>query len=299
MKRELEKSLKRYLKRKVRITLGFVTAFAIMGNVGLAVETEDYIKAEEALKGLGTVELSASETITKDGGQKVTITNEDGNSLKLNFEGFALNNNITKEAVLEKNLISSSVGEYLKLAIENMKNGVVTTSSPVPAINDGIIDTDGAYERQQADIMINNGLSITMYGQWIENSRIGYNYGIMNGHISNSTQTIANADGARAYNYGIIIGNVQVNGKNSLAENYGLMLGRQNVINGEMNKLTNYGVITSQSKSTQLIEDKYQDGIINNNEAINYGILKFDSLSEKEGAQLISGAFNNSTKKIL
>ena len=35
MKRELEKSLKRYLKRKVRITLGFVTAFAIMGNVGL------------------------------------------------------------------------------------------------------------------------------------------------------------------------------------------------------------------------------------------------------------------------
>ena len=38
MKRELEKSLKRYLKRKVRITLGFVTAFAIMGNVGLASE---------------------------------------------------------------------------------------------------------------------------------------------------------------------------------------------------------------------------------------------------------------------
>ena len=36
MKRELEKSLKRYLKRKVRITLGFVTAFAIMGNVGMA-----------------------------------------------------------------------------------------------------------------------------------------------------------------------------------------------------------------------------------------------------------------------
>ena len=51
MKRELEKSLKRYLKRKVRITLGFVTAFAIMGNVGLASEAieERITRIEEKL----------------------------------------------------------------------------------------------------------------------------------------------------------------------------------------------------------------------------------------------------------
>ena len=137
MKRELEKSLKRYLKRKVRITLGFVTAFAIMGNVGLAVETEDYIKAEEALKGLGTVELPASETITKDEGQTVTITNEDGNSLKINFGGFAYAA-ANGEVTLDKSLISSSVGEYLKSAIENIRDGEVSTENILE--NNGILN---------------------------------------------------------------------------------------------------------------------------------------------------------------
>ena len=57
MKKELEKSLKRYLKRKVRITLGFVTAFAIMGNVGLANSTTDYELAEKYLNGIENTKL--------------------------------------------------------------------------------------------------------------------------------------------------------------------------------------------------------------------------------------------------
>ena len=172
MKRELEKSLKRYLKRKVRITLGFVTAFAIIGNVGLAAETEDFIKAEEALKGLGTVELPASETITKDGGQTVTITNEDGSSLKINFGGFAYSN-ANGEVTLDKSLISSSVGEYLKLAIENIRNGEVSTENILE--NNGILDN----RTQDINEGENNGLIIGQYGQKIGDKRISYNYGII------------------------------------------------------------------------------------------------------------------------
>jgi hypothetical protein len=288
MKRELEKSLKRYLKRKVRITLGFVTAFAIMGNVGLAAETEDFIKAEEALKGLGTVELPASETIIKDGGQTVTITNEGGNSLKLNFEGFALQDKITKEAILDRELISSSVGEYLKLAIENMKNGVVTTSSPVPAINDGIIDTDGDFERQDGETMINNGLSITKYGQWIIGNRIGYNYGIINTYKGNYAQTVNIADGAKAYNYGIIIGDVAIttNVKNSIIENHGLMLGKQLILGNKNNKLINYGVISS-GNIGQYIQGYYNGSLVEEMEAKNYGTIKINSSSNNDAGQLI------------
>ena len=63
MKKELEKSLKRYLKRKVRITLGFVTAFAIMGNVGLANSTTDYELAEKYLNGIENTKLDEKSTV--------------------------------------------------------------------------------------------------------------------------------------------------------------------------------------------------------------------------------------------
>lgn len=43
----MEKSLKRFLKRKVKITLGFITAFLITGNIGYS---EDYIIKEDEKK---------------------------------------------------------------------------------------------------------------------------------------------------------------------------------------------------------------------------------------------------------
>ena len=83
MKRELEKSLKRYLKRKVRITLGFVTAFAIMGNVGLANSTTDYELAEKYLNGIENTKLD--EKSYENGNYKILV---DSNG-KLTFTGFS------------------------------------------------------------------------------------------------------------------------------------------------------------------------------------------------------------------
>lgn len=280
MKRELEKSLKRYLKRKVRITLGFVTAFAIMGNVGLAVETEDYIKAEEALKGLGTVELPASEIITKDGGQKVTITNEDGNSLKINFEGFAYSN-ANREVTLDKSLISSSVGEYLKLAIENIKEGEVGSSTILE--NNGILNNV-----IQTGNSINNGLLIGQYGQRIGSNQVAYNYGMISSNTDG--QYINAATNGKMYNGGIIFGNQTIqNGSNfSLIENKGLIVGIQKMLGGDSNKIINYGIISSSTNSQILLADSKDATLMRNSEAINYGILKTTSTSSSNAGQIIS-----------
>ena len=280
MKRELEKSLKRYLKRKVRITLGFVTAFAIMGNVGLAVETEDYIKAEEALKGLGTVELPASETITKDEGQTVTITNEDGNSLKINFGGFAYSN-ANREVTLDKSLISSSVGEYLKLAIENIREGEVGTSTILE--NNGILNNV-----IQTGNSINNGLLIGQYGQRIGSNQVAYNYGMISSNTDG--QYINAATNGKMYNEGIIFGNQTIqNGSNfSLIENKGLIVGIQKMLGGDSNKIINYGIISSSTNSQILSADSKDATLMRNSEAINYGILKTTSTSSSNAGQIIS-----------
>lgn len=281
MKRELEKSLKRYLKRKVRITLGFVTAFAIMGNVGLAAETEDYIKAEEALKGLGTVELPASETITKDEGQTVTVTNEDGNSLKINFGGFAYSN-ANREVTLDKSLISSSVGEYLKLAIENIREGEVGTSTILE--NNGILNNV-----IQTGNSINNGLLVAQYGQRIGNNQeVAYNYGIISSN--NDGQYINATTNGKMYNEGIIFGNQTIqNGSNfSLIENKGLIVGIQKMLGGDSNKIINYGIISSSTNSQILLADSKDATLMRNSEAINYGILKTTSTSSSNAGQIIS-----------
>jgi outer membrane autotransporter protein len=43
MKRELEKSLKRYLKRKIKVTLGLLVSFLITGHIGYSIELADTI----------------------------------------------------------------------------------------------------------------------------------------------------------------------------------------------------------------------------------------------------------------
>lgn len=290
MKRELEKSLKRYLKRKVRITLGFVTAFAIMGNVGLAAETEDYIKAEEALKGLGTVELPASETITKDEGQTVTITNEDGNSLKINFGGFAYSN-ANREVTLDKSLISSSVGEYLKLAIENIREGKVGTSTILE--NNGILNNV-----IQTGNSINNGLLVAQYGQRIGNNQeVAYNYGIISSN--NDGQYINATTNGKMYNEGIIFGNQTIqNGSNfSLIENKGLIVGIQKMLGGDSNKIINYGIISSSTNSQILAADSKNTTLMRNSEVINYGILKTTSASDSNAGQLINAYRGNANNE--
>ena len=64
----IENSLKRFLKRKVKITMGVVVAFLITGMVSFGandyplmsdkIGNSGYINAMESLNGLGTVDIS-------------------------------------------------------------------------------------------------------------------------------------------------------------------------------------------------------------------------------------------------
>ncbi len=67
-KNYVESSLKRFLKRKVKITMGFVVAFMIMGTVGFATELST-----------GTITKSYGDGSYTVSGEEVTITNNNGN----------------------------------------------------------------------------------------------------------------------------------------------------------------------------------------------------------------------------
>ena len=115
MKRELEKSLKRYLKRKGRITLWFVTSFAIMGNVGMAndvaINPEDltnYEKSEYYLKGLGSSTINTTGEI-QYGSEEIKVNiSQDTDNYKITYSNNINNiiNNYGYQPVLKKLTLS-------------------------------------------------------------------------------------------------------------------------------------------------------------------------------------------------
>ena len=83
----VENSLKRFLKRKVKITLGLVVTFMITGTVSFGAdkpveEMNDFEKAEYYLTGLGTksleIEKKAYENTSGIGSQKITVSDDNG-----------------------------------------------------------------------------------------------------------------------------------------------------------------------------------------------------------------------------
>ena len=304
MKRELEKSLKRYLKRKVRITLGFVTAFAIMGNVGLASEaiegsldwsmekakewTEGYDGSNKIKEITGDrVSISEAGEIKLDGIVLVTVPQTNiSNKVLTNINNTAdlldkhINGNT--ELVIGKEADGNeSVGSNEGLALQN--NGeVVEQDTGFEISGEGnIFVNDGELNKSQKSLegatIVNKG-EITFTGdggQSIGNNGVGYNYGII-ANKKNQGQSIG-SNGV-GYNYGIIA-NDGVSGQYILGTgyNYGILSGLYGqFISKDTTTNTsgigyNYGIINvNTNASGQYIgKDKggkvYNYGIINNN----------------------------------
>ena len=293
MKRELEKSLKRYLKRKVRITLGFVTAFAIMGNVGLASEaiegsldwsmekakewTEGYDGSNKIKEITGDrVSISEAGEIKLDGTVLVTVPQTNiSNKVLTNINNTAdlldkhINGNT--ELVIGKDADGNEIVGYNEgLALQN--NGeVVEQDTGFEISGEGnIFVNDGELNKSQKSLegatIVNKG-EITFTGdggQSIGNNGVGYNYGII-ANKKNQGQSIG-SNGV-GYNYGIIA-NDGVSGQYILGTGY------------------NYGIIANSGNTGQNIGSNgvgYNYGVIintNNNSAqsiigtgYNYGIL--------------------------
>ncbi len=313
MKRELEKSLKRYLKRKVRITLGFVTAFAIMGNVGLASEaiegsldwsmekakewTEGYDGSNKIKEITGDrVSISEAGEIKLDGTVLVTvpqtnISNKVLNNINNTADLLDKNINGNTEVVIGKDADGNEVIGYNEgLALQN--NGeVVEQDTGFEISGEGnIFVNDGNLNKSQKSLegatIVNKG-EITFtgdYGQSIGNNGVGYNYGII-ANKKNQGQSIG-SNGV-GYNYGIIA-NDGVSGQYILGTGYNYGIIANDGSNGQniLGIGYNYGIIANSGNTGQNIGSNgvgYNYGVIinaNNNSAqsiigtgYNYGIL--------------------------
>ena len=279
MKRELEKSLKRYLKRKIRITLGFVTAFAIMGNVGLASEaiegsldwsmekakewTEEYDGSNKIKEITGDrVSISEAGEIKLDGTVLVTVPQTNiSNKVLTNINNTAdlldkhINGNT--EVVIGKDADENEVIGYNEgLTLQNIGEVVEQDTGFEISGEGNIFVNDGELNKSQKSLegatIVNKGEIIFTGdgGQSVGNNGVGYNYGVISNSGSNGQNIGSNGVG---YNYGIIFN------QNQIGQNIVLGLGY------------NYGVISNKGQQGQRIEEGkgYNYGLILNKG--NYG----------------------------
>ena len=257
MRENIEKSIKRWLKRKVTITLGVMVAFMITGGV---VYSNDVINQEVIIKwengkivitpeGTGVVDGRAwtnNSKIEVAEGNGVTIDSsviEESDFSLVNSGVISGNNNLTEY---------SGNGIYNEGTITNLiNNGIITGNSNSSDIYTG----NGIYNKETIENLINSGL-IT------GNNNSSYYYsgnGIYNeGTITNLT------------NYGIISGNT--------LEKYSGN-GIYNVYRERITNLTNYGVISANSSGCGYYAGNgiYNQGTIEN--LVNTGVITGNSNS--------------------
>ena len=286
MKRELEKSLKRYLKRKVRITLGFVTAFAIMGNVGLASEAIEEVldwnmeKAKEWTEG-----YDGSNKIKEITGDRVSIS--EAGEIKL--DGTVL---ITVPQTNISNKVLTNINNTVDLLDKHINGntevviGKDADGNEIVGYNEGIVgNEENIYNYEE----INVGQSITTFGynygiiantgnngQAIKKDGVGYNYGLISNNGSTGQSIESNGIG---YNYGLILnsGNYGQNiGTDGIGYNYGIIANTGDSGQAITGIGYNYGLISNSGSYGQNIGASgtgYNYGVISNGGNNGQGIL--------------------------
>ncbi|MCI7188838.1 MAG: autotransporter domain-containing protein [Fusobacterium mortiferum] len=324
MKRELEKSLKRYLKRKVRITLGFVTAFAIMGNVGLASEaiegsldwsmekakewTEGYDGSNKIKEITGDrVSISEAGEIKLDGTVLVTVPQTNiSNKVLTNINNTAdlLDKNINgnTELVIGNDADGNEVIGYNEgLTLQNIGEVVEQDTGFEISGEGNIFVNDGELNKSQKSLdgatIVNKGeISNTgSYGQSISGNGVGYNYGI----IFNTTDYGQDIFGI-GYNYGIInTVKGQLIEKGGIGYNYGIILnsetGGQTVSGSGVGY--NYGIISGGGSNAQSINSNgigYNYGVISN--SANQGQFISNGIGYNYGLIVNTGLYGQEIK---
>ena len=271
----VENSLKRFLKRKVKITLGFVVAFMITGAVafaeGTAEEGSTQWHKECAEKYLAGIKDGTSITLDEITAGDVKISSDNAGGIKITSSN--------KEVTVSKNDLSSLTGSVIQNSLDLISGKNISGITDVDGYNEGL-----SLENNE-EITINK--SINNVGQKITKGK-AYNYGLIvakeNGQMVNAAKE------SELYNYGIITGNgnsekgQELAGEktsNSKAYNYGLIslikFGQHTYGRSTSSELYNYGIIKS-SHAGQYLEGA--------NTAYNYGIIE----NESQGAQIIANA---------
>ena len=267
MRENIEKTIKRWLKRKVTITLGVMVAFLITGGV---VYSNDGVINQEVI-----IKWENGKIVAEIGGQQTEIGNSWTNSGKIDV---AWGNGVR---------IDSSVTENFSLT----NNGVISGSNNSSSFNgNGIYNNDGRIES-----LINNGLILGNSSENYSGNGIYNNDGRIESLINNG---LILGNGSSEY----YSGNGIFNWKGTIDSltNNGVISGNSKsgdyngngIYNdsGTIGELTNNGLISGNSKSG----DCNGNGIYNNSETIgeltNNGLISGNSSS---GSGNGNGIYNN------
>ena len=295
----IESSLKRFLKRKVKVTLGLVVAFMITGTVGFAAAegtTEWHIEqAVESLKGMG----KNTDKILKPNGNFSTVYTQDNGNLVITIDKLYGNGQEKAETTISAKSVSTQTLKNLNPAIkmvDNLHNGLKIeklqageneNSEIINGFNAGldlknnvegsVADGEGQISVIEGKIDWNNIISIQ---QTAQNGGIAVNKGIIN-----MLQSIGKD--SKGYNYGIIESSGKngqsINGDNAIAYNYGIIAntgnGGQRINKGEKSTVYNYGIIANRDSHGQEAVGQY-------GKLYNYGMI----MSKSYSGQITTGA---------
>ena len=292
----VENSLKRFLKRKVKITLGLVVAFMITGAVSFAGEsTVDAVGGASSGKWLaGIGESGKNLKAGKIESDKITVQNIEKGNITITFKD-------TNQAIEIKNEeLSTEIIKNINEAMTNAEKAVDWKNNITSRENYEIgMNAEATAEGNKAvdgQIIVNNynNNNITNAedtGKTNDNGKLfagqtvlGHGTAVNKGDIE-ITKDSANyfgqyidGEGAEGYNYGNIILKNETDIEKPKIER------AQNAVNG--GKIYNYGyieavhhaqAITNGSKAYNYGElysdNKYAQFIEKNSESYNYGIL--------------------------
>ncbi len=302
-KNYVENSLKRFLKRKVKITMGVVVSFLITGMVSFGAEPQEptinvdgtYIPYNKWTQGIGKTEEILKDDIIFDG--KVVLPAKDinylskymGEEVKVLVKNsvFLMKNATSSKATGENNIISDILPENYTSGLkykDNVGNSLIadgegkysvieagTTSS-----NKVVVESEGKGKwktgqyAKNGGIIINKGI-IDVKKDGEEPQVFGQqvddgsaiNYGIIR------TNGIGAQRGNNLYNYGVLInanGNTQIG---AYLYNYGIIASNNARVQSGSVEVKNYGVLMNTKGEAQYVGA--------NSEAYNYGLIANDS----------------------
>ena len=296
----VENSLKRFLKRKVKITMGVVVTFLITGAVVLGAEIVGEIPEGFQDKVIIGKEYDIHKGITLDKTFELTINDGKLQGHKVKATLFGINGaTITNSGILTSDGISNSaytrnptvyMGNGSTLINDGTINHVTLNSSTL--VNRGIITREGNYadnaqEIRKNIVMIGNNSKLENYGEIIGGYYSIFFHGGDNGFIEKGAKfTIENHGTLKTKGFDLINGNL--NEGTLYLNNTGIIIAKErlfSISNGDL-ILKNSGFISQKEDNYDLSEPVDNYGIIDigtlqsykkdNGEAEvkNYGYLK-------------------------
>ena len=280
----IENSLKRFLKRKVKITLGLVVTFMITGAVSFGAEIIGEIPEGFQDKVIIGKEYDIHKGTTLDKTFELTINDGKLQGQKVKATLFGLNGaTITNSGILESDGISNSaytrnptvyMGNGSTLINDGTINHVTLNSSTL--VNRGIITregnyTDNAQEIRKNIVMIGNNSKLENYGEIIGGYYTIFFHNVKNGELieKGAKFTIENHGLLKTKGYNVLQGDL--NGGTLYLNNTGILTAYSNLFgvgNGSF-IIENSGFISQKTEDVGLILTTTS----NTDSVNNYGII--------------------------